>query len=110
MNPTHAEVYRYMVLLTLFGCGAATCLWLWWRARNRAYFWRSRAELHCTERRLLWNLLDDIDTLDDACRSDDALFRRRARDAQKCRWQIYNPREPEPISDAELIESVLRGE
>jgi len=33
----------------------------------------------------LWNLLDDIDTYDDACRDNDAVFRRRARERLKMR-------------------------
>jgi len=36
----------------------------------------------------LWQLLDRIDTLDDACRSDDALFRKLVRDTQQMRLQI----------------------
>ena len=33
----------------------------------------------------LWDLLDDIDTLDDSCRDDDAAFRARVRAVQKKR-------------------------
>jgi len=33
----------------------------------------------------LWQLLDDIDTLDDSCRDNDALFRERVREIQKRR-------------------------
>ncbi len=38
----------------------------------------------------LWQLLDDIDTQDDACRDNDALFRTRVRELQKKRedWAV----------------------
>lgn len=36
----------------------------------------------------LWNLLDDIDTLDDACRSNDEVFRNLTRAEQQKRHQI----------------------
>ena len=39
----------------------------------------------------LWQLLDDIDTLDDAAREHDSVFREQARAIQKKRWAIYNP-------------------
>ncbi len=50
----------------------------------------TNAELeHVKEQRLfLWNLLDNIDTLDDACKNDDALFRKAVREQQKRRWNI----------------------
>tara|TARA_R110002012_G_C11677298_1_gene614039 strand:- start:9773 stop:9973 length:201 start_codon:yes stop_codon:yes gene_type:complete len=38
--------------------------------------------------RFLWDLLDDIDTLDDACKSDDLAFRNRARGKQRRRYEI----------------------
>lgn len=37
---------------------------------------------------LLWKLLDDIDTLDDACRSDDKAFRDCVRSVQQKRFEI----------------------
>jgi len=43
------------------------------------------------ERRDLWALLDNIDTLDDACRDNDSQFRALVRTQQKRRWAIYNP-------------------
>jgi len=43
--------------------------------------WEKRA-------RFLWDLLDDIDTLDDACKDDDAMFRRSVRKLHKRRWEI----------------------
>ena len=43
------------------------------------------------QRDALWQLLDDIDTLDDACRDDDAAFRERVRAVQKKRWDVHNP-------------------
>ena len=36
----------------------------------------------------LWCLLDDIDTLDDACKNNDQAFRQLTRDTQKKRHQI----------------------
>lgn len=36
----------------------------------------------------LWGLLDDIDTLDDACRSDDKAFRDSTRKVQQRRHKI----------------------
>ena len=41
----------------------------------------------------LWKLLDDIDTLDDACRSDDARFRSLARKMQQKRFGIVSGEE-----------------
>jgi hypothetical protein len=38
--------------------------------------------------RYLWALLDNIDTLDDACRGDDLAFRNHTRREQKRRWEI----------------------
>ncbi|WP_170565593.1 hypothetical protein [Ruegeria atlantica] len=39
-------------------------------------------------RRFLWDLLDQIDTLHDACKDDDASFRELARDVQQRRHEI----------------------
>jgi hypothetical protein len=39
-------------------------------------------------RQFLWDLLDDIDTLDDACRADDSAFRAAVRKLQKRRFEI----------------------
>ena len=36
----------------------------------------------------LWRMLDDIDTLDDACREDDAGFRKLAYAKQRKRFEI----------------------
>lgn len=36
----------------------------------------------------LWQLLDNIDTLDDSCRDNDVAFRREARKQQKQRFEI----------------------
>lgn len=36
----------------------------------------------------LWQLLDNIDTLDDSCKSDDAAFRRSVRKLQKLRFDF----------------------
>lgn len=38
----------------------------------------------------LWGLLDDIDTLDDACRANDAAFRRLAREIQRKRFTVMS--------------------
>ena len=38
----------------------------------------------------LWNLLDDIDTLDDACKSNDADFRTRCYEKQRLRFGIVS--------------------
>jgi hypothetical protein len=40
--------------------------------------------------RRLWMLLDDIDTLDDACRADDAAFRKHAREVQRKRFGVLS--------------------
>ena len=40
--------------------------------------------------RFLWDLLDSIDTLDDAARDNDALFRHRVRLQQRRRFEISN--------------------
>lgn len=53
----------------------------------------------------LFGLLDDIDTLDDACRSDDAAFRDAVRRVQRKRFEVaetdgytvsFKAREQEP--------------
>tara|TARA_R110000772_G_scaffold167628_1_gene279335 strand:+ start:241 stop:468 length:228 start_codon:yes stop_codon:yes gene_type:complete len=38
--------------------------------------------------RFLWDLLDNIDTLDDACKSDDLEFRDRTRTQQRRRYEV----------------------
>lgn len=38
----------------------------------------------------LWRLLDDIDTLDDACRDNDARFRVLVRNAQRRRFALLD--------------------
>lgn len=38
--------------------------------------------------RELWDLLDDVDTMDDACRSSDSVFRLNVREIQKKRAGI----------------------
>ena len=43
--------------------------------------------------RKLWALLDDIDTLDDACRDDDRAFRDAARQVQRRRFDIMTGEE-----------------
>lgn len=46
------------------------------------------------QRDALWQLLDDIDTLDDSARGHDNVFRDKAREIQKKRWAIHNPDDP----------------
>lgn len=41
----------------------------------------------------LWKLLDDIDTLDDACKDNDASFRKHAYDFQQKRHAILSASE-----------------
>lgn len=50
---------------------------------EEARLWREKAYQ-------LWMLLDDIDTLDDAAKDDDARFREQARAIQKVRHLISN--------------------
>ena len=38
----------------------------------------------------LWKLLDDIDTLDDACKGDNADFRNRCYEIQRKRFDIVS--------------------
>lgn len=52
------------------------------------------------QRDALWQLLDDIDTLDDACRSDDLAFRNEVYRIQQRRWMIYKPKEDNARPDA----------
>lgn len=44
------------------------------------------------QRDALWQLLDDIDTLDDSCREFDLAFRDLVREVQKKRWAIHDPK------------------
>lgn len=39
----------------------------------------------------LWDLLDDIDTLDDACKGNDGLFRKQCYELQRKRFKILAP-------------------
>ena len=48
----------------------------------------------------LWRLLDDIDTLDDACKSDDAVFRKRAYEIQRKRFDILSGEEFDRLASA----------
>ena len=41
----------------------------------------------------LWQLLDDIDTLDDACKGDDAEFRQACYETQRKRFAILSGEE-----------------
>lgn len=51
----------------------------------------SEAQMTWKERaKALWQLLDDIDTADDACRGDDKAFRERARELIKRRNNILS--------------------
>ena len=54
---------------------------------------KHRAELGAPDENraaALWKLLDDIDTLDDAAKSNDAEFRRRCYDIQRKRFAIMS--------------------
>ena len=61
----------------------------------------------------LWQLLDNIDTLDDAARSDDAFFRRACRKHLKARFKIlssdgyklYWEDDPKPKKESEPVSS-----
>ncbi len=44
--------------------------------------------LQAAAAKFLWQLLDDVDSLDDSCRDDDKLFRERARALQKRRFEV----------------------
>ncbi len=46
------------------------------------------------QRDALWQLLDNIDTLDDSCREHDHAFRNLTRKHLRARFEIYNPEEP----------------
>ena len=41
--------------------------------------------------KMLWMLLDDIDTLDDAAKSDDSVFRKTCYKIQQKRWELPDP-------------------
>ena len=43
------------------------------------------------QRDALWQLLDDIDTLSDACRDDDKRFRELVYKLQRRRFEVWNP-------------------
>lgn len=47
----------------------------------------------------LWDLLDDIDTLDDACRQDDHSFREATRTTQRRRFEIFSLDEIDDINE-----------
>ena len=51
----------------------------------------------------LWRILDDIDTLDDACKGDDALFRRSVYAMQRRRFEIVSGEEFDELSANPLI-------
>jgi len=47
-------------------------------------------EIAMQKARALWALLDDIDTMDDACRSNDSAFRHAVRRIQCRRFEIMS--------------------
>jgi hypothetical protein len=60
---------------------------------------------------MLWALLDDIDTLDDACRADDAAFRDLVRVVQRKRFLVMPGEEFEPLHDrARAAIAAMKGE
>jgi hypothetical protein len=76
-----------------------------------------RAELKATETKSvkLWALLDDIDTLDDACGGEDDLFRTLTRNLQRKRfdimsgeeWDAAQPQHMSDLIDADLVRDTL---
>jgi hypothetical protein len=46
----------------------------------------------------LWKLLDDIDTLDDACKGNDEVFRDHVQKIQKKRWNILGEDQVDALS------------
>jgi len=54
---------------------------------------RDRLAVRSEKVEKLWTLLDNIDTLDDACKEDDATFRNLTRIQQRKRFEIWNPEE-----------------
>lgn len=55
---------------------------------------RETAEKKCYE---LWRLLDDIDTLDDACKDNNESFRELTHIIQQKRWLIMNVKEVDKL-------------
>lgn len=62
-----------------------------WHPRNPLCMLAEEVRLLKEQRRKLWMLLDDIDTLDDSCRDNDNAFRQAARKRQRQRFEIWNP-------------------
>ncbi len=48
--------------------------------RHEKMAWRELVET-------LWDIIDDIDTMDDVCRGDDVAYRKAVRRLQKKRWE-----------------------
>jgi deoxycytidylate deaminase/NTP pyrophosphatase (non-canonical NTP hydrolase) len=60
------------------------------------------------QRRALWALLDNIDTLDDASREDDLTFRRLARVQQQKRFDIWDPDDSEVMTEQQRVAAWVR--
>jgi hypothetical protein len=69
-------------------------------AADRIEALRAEVERVTVEKAALWALLDDIDTLDDICRGDDAAFRERVRSYQRKRFAIMSGEEFDPLHDS----------
>jgi hypothetical protein len=71
--------------LTLLGCGIDP-------ATGQMFSTTTRQIAQLTEQRdKLWRLLDNIDTLDDSCRSDCASFRKHTYIEQRKRFAVFTP-------------------
>lgn len=64
-----------VLVIAAYGCGLAINANAISRERQRAM--------------RLWDILDDIDTLDDACREHDAAFRKRVREHVHRRFEHF---------------------
>lgn len=69
-------------------------------AADRIEALSAEVERVTVEKAALWALLDDIDTLDDICRGNDAAFRERVRSYQRKRFAIMSGEEFDPLHDS----------
>jgi hypothetical protein len=60
-----------------------------------------RVEAALTQAAKLWSLLDDIDTMDDAAKGNDAAFRKRCYEIQRKRFQIMSGEEYDRITESQ---------
>ena len=66
---------------------------LLWLQKRRFDVLTATSTKRAAQRAALWMLLDNIDTNDDACREHDDVFRKRAREQVKIRFDIWKPDE-----------------